>query len=150
MLTANELNINSFAIDLGSYLEPEQIDQVVKAYHFAESAHKGQKRKSGEPYITHPLAVANILSDMHMDHQCLMAALLHDVIEDSNYTIEDIKKTFGNTISKIVYGLTKISNLKKDSYDSIQAENFRKMLLTLNDDVRVIIIKRTKEDTPPS
>ena len=73
------LTIESFASDLGSYLETDQVDQVVKAYHFASEAHEGQKRKSGEPYITHPLAVANILAEMHMDHQSLMAAMLHVV-----------------------------------------------------------------------
>ena len=112
------------------------------AFDIAVDAHKNQRRKSGEPYVFHPISVAKIVADeIGLDSTSIASALLHDVIEDSNYTIEDIKKTFGNTISKIVYGLTKISNLKKDSYDSIQAENFRKMLLTLNDDVRVIIIK---------
>ena len=112
------------------------------AFDVAVDAHKNQRRKSGEPYVFHPISVAKIVADeIGLDSTSIASALLHDVIEDSNYTIEDIKKTFGNTISKIVYGLTKISNLKKDSYDSIQAENFRKMLLTLNDDVRVIIIK---------
>ena len=112
------------------------------AFDIAVDAHKNQRRKSGEPYVIHPISVAKIVADeIGLDSTSIASALLHDVIEDSNYTIEDIKKTFGNTISKIVYGLTKISNLKKDSYDSIQAENFRKMLLTLNDDVRVIIIK---------
>tara|TARA_S200000501_G_scaffold164092_1_gene154651 strand:+ start:7289 stop:9475 length:2187 start_codon:yes stop_codon:yes gene_type:complete len=112
------------------------------AFDIAVDAHKNQRRKSGEPYVLHPISVAKIVADeIGLDSTSIASALLHDVIEDSNYTIEDIKKTFGNTISKIVYGLTKISNLKKDSYDSIQAENFRKMLLTLNDDVRVIIIK---------
>ncbi len=112
------------------------------AFDIAVDAHKNQRRKSGEPYVLHPISVAKIVAgEIGLDSTSIASALLHDVIEDSNYTIEDIKKTFGNTISKIVYGLTKISNLKKDSYDSIQAENFRKMLLTLNDDVRVIIIK---------
>ncbi len=112
------------------------------AFDVAVDAHKNQRRKSGEPYVFHPISVAKIVADeIGLDSTSIASALLHDVIEDSNYTIEDIKKTFGKTISKIVYGLTKISNLKKDSYDSIQAENFRKMLLTLNDDVRVIIIK---------
>ncbi len=112
------------------------------AFDTAVDAHKNQRRKSGEPYVFHPISVAKIVADeIGLDSISIASALLHDVIEDSNYTIDDIKKTFGSTISKIVYGLTKISNLKKDSYDSFQAENFRKMLLTLNDDVRVIIIK---------
>ena len=112
------------------------------AFDTAVDAHKNQRRKSGEPYVFHPINVAKIVADeIGLDSTSIASALLHDVIEDSNYTIDDIKKIFGETISKIVYGLTKISNLKKDNYDSIQAENFRKMLLTLNDDVRVIIIK---------
>ena len=112
------------------------------AFDTAVDAHKNQRRKSGEPYVFHPISVAKIVADeIGLDSISIASALLHDVIEDSNYSIDDIKKTFGSTISKIVYGLTKISNLKKDSYDSFQAENFRKMLLTLNDDVRVIIIK---------
>jgi len=112
------------------------------AFDTAVDAHKNQRRRSGEPYVFHPISVAKIVADeIGLDSISIASALLHDVIEDSNYTIDDIKKTFGSTISKIVYGLTKISNLKKDSYDSFQAENFRKMLLTLNDDVRVIIIK---------
>ena len=77
-------SIAALSKDLNSYLEPQQVNQVVKAYHFANEAHEGQKRTSGEPYITHPLAVAKILAEMHMDHQCLMAALLHDVIEDTS------------------------------------------------------------------
>ena len=80
------LTIDSFVSSLSSYLEPALIQQVKKAYDFAEEAHKGQKRKSGEPYITHPLAVASILAEMHMDHQCLMAALMHYVIEDKGVT----------------------------------------------------------------
>ena len=112
------------------------------AFDTAVDAHKNQRRKSGEPYVFHPISVAKIVADeIGLDSTSIASALLHDVIEDSNYTIEDINKIFGETISKIVHGLTKISNLKKDNYNSIQSENFRKMLLTLNDDIRVIIIK---------
>ena len=112
------------------------------AFDVAVDAHKDQRRKSGEPYILHPISVAKIVADeIGLDSTSIASALLHDVIEDSKYTIKDIKIKFGNSVSKIVHGLTKISNLKKDKYDSLQAENFRKMLLTLNDDVRVIIIK---------
>ena len=88
------LTLDGFAKDLGNYLEPSQIEQVIKAYNFASDAHAGQKRKSGEPYITHPLAVANILAHMHMDHQCLMAALLHDVIEDTGVPKHTIGQEF--------------------------------------------------------
>ena len=95
------LTIDSFAEDLGSYLSSDQIDQVVKAYHFAEDAHKGQKRKSGEPYITHPLAVAGILADMRMDHQCLMAALLHDVIEDTSIPKHTLGQEFDDEVADL-------------------------------------------------
>lgn len=108
----------------------------------AVDAHKDQRRKSGEPYILHPIAVAKIVADdIGLGAPSIAAALLHDVVEDTKYTIDDIERIHGTQIAKIVDGLTKISNLKKDKNVSFQAENFRKMLLTLNDDARVIIIK---------
>ncbi|HSP41060.1 MAG TPA: RelA/SpoT family protein [Gillisia sp.] len=112
------------------------------AFDTAVEAHKDQRRKSGEAYIFHPIAVAKIVaSEIGLDATSIAAALLHDVVEDTKFTLEDIEKMFGRTVRKIVDGLTKISHLKKDKDVSMQAENFRKMLLTLNDDVRVIIIK---------
>lgn len=112
------------------------------AFDTAVDAHKDQRRKSGEAYIFHPIAVAKIVaSEIGLDATSIAAALLHDVVEDTRYTLNDIEKMFGSTVMKIVDGLTKISHLKKDKDVSMQAENFRKMLLTLNDDVRVIIIK---------
>ena len=115
------------------------------AFDTAVDAHKDQRRKSGEAYIFHPIAVAKIVaSEIGMDATSISAALLHDVVEDSpDYTLNDIDQLFGNTIARIVDGLTKISILDKDDDKpiSLQAENYRKMLLTLNDDVRVIIIK---------
>ena len=108
----------------------------------AVDAHKDQRRKSGEPYILHPIAVAKIVAnDIGLGAPSIAAALLHDVVEDTKYTIDDIESVHGLQIAKIVDGLTKISSLKKDKNVSLQAENFRKMLLTLNDDARVIIIK---------
>ena len=108
----------------------------------AVDAHKDQRRKSGEPYILHPIAVAKIVADdIGLGAPSIAAALLHDVVEDTKYTIDDIETIHGAQIAKIVDGLTKISSLKKDKNVSLQAENFRKMLLTLNDDARVIIIK---------
>ena len=108
----------------------------------AVDAHKNQRRKSGDPYILHPIAVAKIVADdIGLGAPSISAALLHDVVEDTNYTIDDIETIHGTQIAKIVDGLTKISSLKKDKNVSLQAENFRKMLLTLNDDARVIIIK---------
>ena len=108
----------------------------------AVDAHKNQRRKSGEPYILHPIAVAKIVADdIGLGAPSIAAALLHDVVEDTKYTIDDVESIHGVKIAKIVDGLTKISSLKKDKNVSLQAENFRKMLLTLNDDARVIIIK---------
>ena len=123
-------------------LNDNDVELIRDALDVAIDAHKDQYRKSGEPYIFHPLAVAKIAAEkIGLDSIGIASALLHDVVEDSKYSIEDIKSRFGETIAKIVSGLTKISKLKKDKILSIQAENFRKMLLTLNDDVRVILIK---------
>ena len=112
------------------------------AFDTAVEAHSEQRRKSGEAYIFHPINVAKIVAQqIGLDATSICAALLHDVVEDTRFTLEDIERLLGNTVAKIVHGLTKISSLKKDKNISLQAENFRKMLLTLNDDVRVIIIK---------
>ena len=112
------------------------------AFDTAVEAHSEQRRKSGEAYIFHPINVAKIVAhQIGLDATSICAALLHDVVEDTQFTLEDIEQLMGNTVAKIVHGLTKISSLKKDKNISLQAENFRKMLLTLNDDVRVIIIK---------
>lgn len=124
-------------------LSTEDKKLIRSAFDVAIDAHKDQRRKSGEAYIFHPLAVAKIVAqEIGLDATSIAAALLHDVVEDSeDYSISDIEGMFGETVAKIVNGLTKISSLKKDMDISLQAENFRKMLLTLNDDVRVIIIK---------
>ena len=127
-----------------SYLQLTDEDKklIRLAFDTAVDAHKNQRRKSGEAYIFHPIAVAKIVaSEIGLDAASIAAALLHDTIEDTDYTLDDIERLFGSTVAKIVYGLTKISHLKKDTDISLQAENFRKMLLTLNDDIRVIIIK---------
>ncbi|MCF6167475.1 RelA/SpoT family protein [Lutibacter sp.] len=116
--------------------------EIRKAFDISLEAHSDQRRKTGEPYIFHPIAVAKIVAyEIGLDTTSIIAALLHDVVEDTEYTIEDIERLFGENVARIVNGLTKISHLKKDKNSSIQAENFRKMLLTLNDDVRVILIK---------
>ncbi len=116
--------------------------EIRKAFDIAVEAHIGQRRKTGEPYIFHPIAVAKIVAyEIGLDTTSIVAAILHDVVEDTDYTIEDIERLFGENVARIVNGLTKISHLKKDQDASVQAENFRKMLLTLNDDVRVILIK---------
>ena len=115
---------------------------IRSAFEVAVDAHKDQRRKSGEAYVFHPIAVAKIVaSEIGLDAVSIASALLHDVVEDTQYTLDDIDRMFGETVARIVDGLTKISHLKKDMNISQQAENFRKMLLTLNDDVRVIIIK---------
>ncbi|SOC81293.1 GTP pyrophosphokinase [Salinimicrobium sediminis] len=123
-------------------LSEEDKKLIRQAFDVAVDAHKDQRRKSGEAYIFHPIAVAKIVaSEIGLDATSIAAALLHDVVEDTTYSLEDIKRLFGDTVARIVDGLTKISHLEHDKDVSLQAENFRKMLLTLNDDVRVIIIK---------
>ncbi len=124
-------------------LSKKDMESIRKAFDVAVDAHKDQRRKTGEPYIYHPLAVASIVAnEIGLGATSIICALLHDVVEDSDdYTIVDIERLFGETIARVVDGLTKISRLSKDQEASIQAENFRKMLLTLNDDVRVILIK---------
>jgi len=127
-----------------SYQTLSKEDKVMirKAFDVAVDAHKDQRRKSGEAYIFHPLAVAQIVaSEIGLDATSIASALLHDVVEDTEYTLVDLEQMFGETVARIVDGLTKISNLKKDRDVSLQAENFRKMLLTINEDPRVIIIK---------
>ena len=128
----------------GTYEILSKDDKVLirKAFDIAVDAHSKQRRKTGEPYIFHPIAVAKIVAmEIGLGATSIAAALLHDVVEDTEYTIDDMEQIFGETIARIVNGLTKISRLKKGQDSSIQAENFRKMLLTLNDDVRVILIK---------
>ncbi len=115
---------------------------IRSAFDVAVDAHKNQRRKSGEAYVFHPIAVAKIVaSEIGLDAVSIASALLHDVVEDTEYTLDDIERLFGDTVARIVDGLTKIAHLNKDTNISQQAENFRKMLLTLHDDVRVIIIK---------
>ena len=123
-------------------LSPADIKLIRLAFETAVDAHKEQRRKSGEPYILHPIAVAQIVADqIGLGATSIAAALLHDVVEDTSLTLEDIELMFGKSVAKIVDGLTKISKLSKDKRVSVQAENFKKMLLTMNDDVRVILIK---------
>ena len=144
----------------GTYQTLSRSDKLMirKAFNLSVEAHSEQRRKTGEPYIYHPIAVAKIVAnEIGLGATSIAAALLHDVVEDTDYSVADIERLFGETIARIVSGLTKISNLKKDKDHSIQAENFRKMLLTLNDDVRVILIKvadrlhnmQTMDSMPP-
>jgi GTP diphosphokinase / guanosine-3',5'-bis(diphosphate) 3'-diphosphatase len=123
------------------YLKPEDISQLQSAYHFSEQAHEGQFRKSGEPYISHPLAVANILAQWHLDTQALTAALLHDVMEDTSVTKTEISRNFGRPVAELVDGVSKLDKIEFETHAEAQAENFRKMLLAMARDVRVILIK---------
>lgn len=135
------LTIDSLSHRLSSYLEPTQINRVKRAYYYAEQAHTGQYRRSGEPYITHPLAVANILASVHMDHQSLMAAMLHDVIEDTGIGKQAIADQFGSTVADIVDGVSKLAKIEYETQAEKQAKNFQKMALAMAQDLRVIVVK---------
>src|SRR5262245_28752561 len=123
------------------YLKPTDVARVAEAYRFSGAAHAGQTRQSGEPYISHPLAVAEILADWHLDGQALQAALLHDVMEDTSVTKAEISDTFGKPVADLVDGVSKLDKIEFQSAEDAQAENFRKMLLAMARDVRVILIK---------
>jgi GTP diphosphokinase / guanosine-3',5'-bis(diphosphate) 3'-diphosphatase len=133
--------IHNLVKRLNSYLDDDQIAGVVRAYEFAERAHEGQYRRSGDPYISHPLAVANILIDMHMDHESLMAAMLHDVLEDCGVGKEHLADLFGAEVAELVDGVSKIAQIKFESKAEQQAENLRKMMLAMTRDIRVILVK---------
>lgn len=120
----------------------EEYDEVLRAFEFANEAHKGVRRRSGEPYIIHPISVAKIVvNEIGLGYKSIVAALLHDVVEDTEYTVEDIKRLFGEKVASLVDGLTKIKAAMDTDGGSLQAENFRRIILTLNDDVRVVLIK---------
>lgn len=124
-----------------TYLPQAKCDDVTKAYNLAEEAHKDQRRVSGEPYILHPLAVAQILADMKIDTTTITASLLHDVVEDTSYTLEDIKKMFGKEVAFLVDGVTKLSRLNYRTKEDQQLNSMRKMFLAMAKDVRVVVIK---------
>ena len=126
---------------LGTYLKPEDIERVAAAFLFSAQAHQGQFRISGDPYFSHPLAVAGILTGWHLDAQALMAALLHDVTEDTEITNKEIGEKFGKVTAELVDGVSKLDKIEFQSIEDAQAENFRKMLLAMARDVRVILIK---------
>ncbi len=133
--------IDSLATSLSTYLEGEQVNLVRRAYYYAEQAHDGQFRRSGDPYVTHPLAVAGILSEMHMDPQSLVAAMLHDVIEDTGISKAAVKSQFGDAIAEMVDGVSKLNKITFSSHAEMQAENFQKMALAMAKDIRVILVK---------
>ena len=133
--------INDLSKLIGTYLQPDQVFKVQRAYHFSAKAHEGQKRVSGEPYIHHPLEVARILGEMHMDHQTIMAAILHDVIEDTPTAEAQLKRKFGKGVTEIVNGVSKLDKVQFESSAKAQANNFRKMLMAMSNDIRVILVK---------
>jgi len=126
---------------VGAYLAPGQVAEVRKAYEFGARAHKGQHRLSGEPYIEHPVAVAHILARMHMDHETLMAAMLHDVIEDTATEKDRISSEFGSEVAELVDGVSKLTQMEFETYAQAQAHNFQKMLMAMAHDMRVILVK---------
>ena len=134
-------SIDALADRLSTYLGNDQVNLVRRAYFYAEQAHDGQRRRSGEAYVTHPLAVANILADMHMDHQSLMAAMLHDVIEDTGIAKEALQAQFGETVAELVDGVSKLTQMNFETKAEAQAENFQKMAMAMARDIRVILVK---------
>jgi len=144
--------------ELSGYLKPEDIAQLQNVYRFSQDAHSGQFRQSGEPYISHPLAVASILATLHLDAQVLAAALLHDVMEDTHVSKGELADMFGKSVAELVDGVSKLDKIESQTQADAQAENFRKMLLAMARDVRVILIKladrlhnmRTLQSMPPS
>ena len=134
-------NIHALSSTLESYIASDQVNLIKRAYYFAEQAHEGQRRRSGEPYVTHPLAVAGILADMHMDHQSLMAAMLHDVIEDTGIGKAALEAQFGDAVAELVDGVSKLTRIESESRAEAQAENFQKMALAMARDIRVILVK---------
>ncbi len=126
---------------LQSYLPGEQIEQITEAYKFGAAAHEGQTRRTGEPYITHPVAVAQELADMHLDSEAIMAAILHDTVEDTDATLAEIEEQFGNEVALLVDGVSKLDQIQFHSRAEAHAESFRKMMLAMIEDIRVILVK---------
>jgi GTP pyrophosphokinase len=127
--------------ELSTYLKPKDIERIRVAIEFSRTAHQGQTRQSGDPYVTHPIAVARVLTPLHIDTQAIIAALLHDVVEDTDVTSEQVAEKFGKPVAALVDGLSKLDRIQFETREDAQAENFRKMLLAMARDVRVILIK---------
>lgn len=138
---ALQVGIDELCQHLAEYLNPAQISDIRRAFEFSAVAHEGQFRRNGDPYVTHPLAVAEILCTMHMDHQSIMAAMLHDVIEDTGVTKEELAEEFGMAVAELVDGVTKLTKVKFNSKAEAQAANFHKMMLAMTQDTRVILVK---------
>jgi len=132
---------SQLTLRLREYLKQDDIDHIWDAYRFSAAAHEGQVRRSGEPYVTHPVSVAGILAELHLDPPTLIAALLHDVVEDTGVTKQEISDRFGKQVAELVDGLSKLDKIEFQSATQAQAENFRKMLLAMSQDVRVILVK---------
>ena len=126
---------------VSTYMGPEHVELVQKALTYAEKAHEGQVRQSGEPYIIHPIQVAGILAELHMDPHTVATGFLHDVVEDTDVTLDDLKEEFGEDIAMLVDGVTKLGKIKYKSHEEQLAENHRKMLLAMAQDLRVIMVK---------
>ena len=141
---AYEADVHEFEVlrdEISQYLSHEQVVEIEKAYRFAKEAHGSQARCTGEPYITHPIAVAQILAQMRMDPITLMAAILHDVVEDTTVSQSEIIEKFGNEVADLVDGVTKLTQMHFENYAQAQAENFRKMVMAMASDIRVILVK---------
>src|SRR6476646_11498394 len=131
----------AFLRDASSYLKAEDVRQLQSAYEFSEAAHEGQFRQTGEPYISHPIEVAKILTQWHLDCPALTAALLHDVMEDTAVTKSEISDKFGKMVAELVDGVSKLDKIELESQEQAQAEHFRKMIQAMARDMRVILIK---------
>lgn len=138
---ASEIGYEELRVKLVKNFTPEEVEKIDKAYNMAKDAHEGQLRYSGQPYIIHPVAVATILVDLCMDYQSVVAALLHDTVEDTDVSIEKVKSDYGEDVAKLVDGVTKLGKVPLSTKEEEQAENIRKMLLAMSEDIRVIIIK---------
>ncbi|HAU06251.1 MAG TPA: guanosine-3',5'-bis(diphosphate) 3'-diphosphatase, partial [Gammaproteobacteria bacterium] len=136
-----KLTIDDLCCATTNYLDDAQVAIIRQAYFFAEKAHGSQRRRSGEPYITHPLAVAHMLAMMHMDHACIIAGLLHDVIEDTEVSREQVAAAFSEEVALLVDGMSKLARAAFETRQQAQAESLRKMLLAMSKDIRVIIVK---------
>ena len=135
------MNLAEFIIRIESYNANIDIPLIRRAYEYYDKAHAGQKRQSGEPYVEHCLEVAFVLAELHMDSTTIAAGLVHDVVEDTTFTLEDVRREFGDEVAELVDGVTKIGAVYFNSLEEQQVEYFRKMLLSMAKDIRVILIK---------
>ena len=136
-----DISFISFKKKLQKYLNSYQIKKIEKAFDLAKDAHHGQKRQSGENYITHPLDAASYLAEYELDHETIMAAILHDVVEDTDISLEDLEKNFGKKVTELVDGVSKLDKINFNSKEEADAANLRKMILAMSNDIRVLLIK---------